>query len=92
MPFDGGKKTEDLICQISDALPSVVQHVPHTKDGAVGVFLRMVVTALDLFSGHCRGKVPSKERSCRFGNTCRKCVFMFAIHFHLHYLVKTVCV
>lgn len=57
-----GKKTKDLICQISDALPSVVQHVPHTKDGAGGVVLWVVVTVLDLFSCHCSREVPSKER------------------------------
>lgn len=48
----------DLVCQFSNVLPSVVQHVAHTEDGAERVFLRMVVTTLDLVPCHGGGEVP----------------------------------
>lgn len=54
------ERDPDLICQVSNVLPSVVQHVPHTKDGTERVLLWMVVTAPDLLCCHCGGKVPSK--------------------------------
>lgn len=51
----------DLICQVSNVLSSVIQHVAHAEDGAERVVLRMVVATLDLVSCHGGGEVPSEQ-------------------------------
>ena len=62
---EGGVRGSDLGCQVFNLLPSVVQHVPHTEDGAEGALLWMVVTAPNLFPCHLGGKVPSKRETFR---------------------------
>lgn len=60
----------DLVCQVFYFLPSVVQHVPHTKDGTEGVVFRVVVTALDLLPRHRGREVPPKQNRTETSFLC----------------------
>lgn len=52
----------DLECEVRHVLISVIQHVRHAKDGAVGVRLGMVSTFPDIIGRHCGDKVPSERK------------------------------
>lgn len=70
----------DLVCQFCNVLPSVVQHVAHTEDGAERVFLRMVVTTLDLVPCHGGGEVPSEQISGEESRqTLAQCNYIWAV-------------
>lgn len=64
------------MCQVSDLLPSIVQHIPHTEYGAEWVLLWMVVAVLDLLACHRGGEIPSETRnkmSLRLWETKARC-------------------
>lgn len=56
------EKRGDLVCQILHSLPSEVQHIAYTKDGAEGVQLWMIGTAPDFCGCHCGWEVSSERK------------------------------
>lgn len=63
---NGESGASDLVRQLIDRLPSIVQHVSHTEYGAERVLLAMVVALPNLLSCHRGGKIPPETETFEF--------------------------